>query len=165
MASCVYVSIVFERKVNRLFFINDVFFFSSDCLKYFFFSNLNTNSDFYEVNICYSTYPGLHLSVGNILGYNSVNSTLYGLSRNGLAIMESDDFGESWIAMADGSWSDIQSSWWFTPAERLDQEALSLLNQTTSQLSFASDVWNSSYSGKLHVIPIINLTIAFTRKL
>lgn len=87
----------------------------------------------------------MHLSVGNVLGYNSVNGTLYGLSRNGLAILESTDVGESWRAISDREWSDIRSSRWFTPAERLDEGSLLTLNETSPQFTFVSDAWNSSY--------------------
>ena len=93
--------------------------------------------------------PALHPSVGNLLGLDEADNTLYGLASNGRAVIRSHDYGETWSAISMKVWTEAKNVDTFTPSMNLQDGDELVLLEPEEHMVFTSGVWNETWGGKI----------------
>ncbi|XP_070564845.1 uncharacterized protein [Ptychodera flava] len=91
----------------------------------------------------FTHWRALDTNVGNLLGLEITNNTLYALSHNGLAVMRSRDYGETWVSIHPDYWSEAKMSETYIDAMSLKDEELRTV--PSDENVFVSDVWNVTW--------------------
>ncbi|XP_033113002.1 uncharacterized protein LOC117113693 [Anneissia japonica] len=92
----------------------------------------------------YRHWRGLDSSVGNILGVLKEPYTLYGLSHDGRAVIQSFDYGSSWTAILNSVWHEAKEKELYVEATNLDRIEISSL-EPVGRLIFRSNSTNNTF--------------------